>query len=612
MKCAGVRNVVVTRRRSIVGERGARVPRRQDRDRASREQRRERVAARAGVVRGSGEQVHVVLAEAPHRDEPLLRHRHRVGREPAVHDALGPAGRARCVEDERGRQPALVVDGVGVGDRGLVVRRRRSSGSGNRGAWSSAASTYSRSDCVGDEHLRAGVREDPCQLVGLEMPVDREEARLGAARRGRCLEELEAVRHHGGDRARAVGRDSQASARRRPGGRPGRPGRRRCGRHRRGPAPACPARRSRAAAIPSAGPSTARHTDTRVRYDPARCASTGTRWRCRTRRSGSGRCSRTTTAGPRTRRWCSRSRSCTRATTSGNGLLRRVIYKMPLGRRGSALELVTDVEANHGYTYTMLSREPGQDQTGKVRLEPHRAQPHQVLVRGALQPHEGRRGSGSRDRSTNSSTRRTRQSMQRASEWLTEHPEYRPDLVETDERARRQHDASPRRCQRRCCDGKDELVVEEVPVPDVGPTDVLVEVSHCGVCGSDLHMVLDGWGRRGSIGGHEWSGVVVAIGRRPSRDGRSATRSSADRRRGAASASCAAPGHPSLCVERDTPGTGGEFQGAFARYIEGRRARAAARARRPDAARGRARRAARGRAARHHQLGRRSRASARS
>jgi hypothetical protein len=27
---------------------------------------------------------------------------------------------------------------------------------------------------------------------------------------------------------------------------------------------------------------------------------------------------------------------------AGNGLLRRVIFKMPLGRRGSALELVTD------------------------------------------------------------------------------------------------------------------------------------------------------------------------------------------------------------------------------------------------------------------------------
>jgi polyketide cyclase/dehydrase/lipid transport protein len=55
---------------------------------------------------------------------------------------------------------------------------------------------------------------------------------------------------------------------------------------------------------------------------------------------------------------------------NGNGLLRRVIYKMPLGRKGSALELVTDVEPGRGYTYTMLSRRPGNDQTGRVRLEP--------------------------------------------------------------------------------------------------------------------------------------------------------------------------------------------------------------------------------------------------
>src|SRR3954451_18577299 len=54
----------------------------------------------------------------------------------------------------------------------------------------------------------------------------------------------------------------------------------------------------------------------------------------------------------------------------GNGLLRRVIYKMPLGRKGSALELVTDVTAERGDTFTLLGREPGQDQIGKVTLEP--------------------------------------------------------------------------------------------------------------------------------------------------------------------------------------------------------------------------------------------------
>lgn len=53
----------------------------------------------------------------------------------------------------------------------------------------------------------------------------------------------------------------------------------------------------------------------------------------------------------------------------GNGLLRRVVYRMPLGRQGTALELVTDVRPASGYTYTMISSTPGQDQTGAVRLE---------------------------------------------------------------------------------------------------------------------------------------------------------------------------------------------------------------------------------------------------
>jgi hypothetical protein len=54
----------------------------------------------------------------------------------------------------------------------------------------------------------------------------------------------------------------------------------------------------------------------------------------------------------------------------GNGLLRRVIYKMPFGRSGAAIELVTDVVPEKGYTYRMIGRQPGQDQTGTVVLEP--------------------------------------------------------------------------------------------------------------------------------------------------------------------------------------------------------------------------------------------------
>jgi 2-desacetyl-2-hydroxyethyl bacteriochlorophyllide A dehydrogenase len=56
------------------------------------------------------------------------------------------------------------------------------------------------------------------------------------------------------------------------------------------------------------------------------------------------------------------------------------------------------------------------------------------------------------------------------------------------------------------------VTVEQRAVPRPGPGEVLVEVGHCGVCGSDLHMILDGWGRPGSVLGHEYTGTVAAVG----------------------------------------------------------------------------------------------------
>jgi 2-desacetyl-2-hydroxyethyl bacteriochlorophyllide A dehydrogenase len=112
--------------------------------------------------------------------------------------------------------------------------------------------------------------------------------------------------------------------------------------------------------------------------------------------------------------------------------------------------------------------------------------------------------------------------------------------------------------------GPGRLEVEEVPVPSLGPGDVLVEVDHCGVCGSDLHFVLEGWGRPGSIPGHEWTGVVVEVGDDVDRwrpgdavVGGPVVRCGACRH-------CVA-GRPSLCAGRDTPGTGLQT-GAFARF----------------------------------------------
>jgi (R,R)-butanediol dehydrogenase/meso-butanediol dehydrogenase/diacetyl reductase len=42
---------------------------------------------------------------------------------------------------------------------------------------------------------------------------------------------------------------------------------------------------------------------------------------------------------------------------------------------------------------------------------------------------------------------------------------------------------------------------------------VLVEVDHCGICGSDIHLLLEGWaGQPGLIAGHEFTGRVAALG----------------------------------------------------------------------------------------------------
>jgi len=113
----------------------------------------------------------------------------------------------------------------------------------------------------------------------------------------------------------------------------------------------------------------------------------------------------------------------------GNGLLRRVVYRMPLGRRGSALELVTDVEPARGYTFLMISRVPGNDQTGRVRLEPVGKNRTRLDFeeRYHLTQLPWRWLEGPIYRFIN---RQNEASMQRLSAWLTEHPEYRPDLIE--------------------------------------------------------------------------------------------------------------------------------------------------------------------------------------
>lgn len=59
------------------------------------------------------------------------------------------------------------------------------------------------------------------------------------------------------------------------------------------------------------------------------------------------------------------------------------------------------------------------------------------------------------------------------------------------------------------------LRVEEVPVPEPGPGEALVEVRACGLCGTDLHLAVDGDLPVDHVPitlGHEAAGVVAAAG----------------------------------------------------------------------------------------------------
>lgn len=61
--------------------------------------------------------------------------------------------------------------------------------------------------------------------------------------------------------------------------------------------------------------------------------------------------------------------------------------------------------------------------------------------------------------------------------------------------------------------GPGHLELQDIPVPQIGPDDVLVEITYCGVCGSDLHMETGTHPCAPPVVlGHEWTGVVAERG----------------------------------------------------------------------------------------------------
>jgi L-iditol 2-dehydrogenase len=60
--------------------------------------------------------------------------------------------------------------------------------------------------------------------------------------------------------------------------------------------------------------------------------------------------------------------------------------------------------------------------------------------------------------------------------------------------------------------GVNDVRLETVPVPQIGPGELLLRVHTCGVCGTDLKKIATGSHSAPRIFGHETAGVVAAVG----------------------------------------------------------------------------------------------------
>jgi L-iditol 2-dehydrogenase len=60
--------------------------------------------------------------------------------------------------------------------------------------------------------------------------------------------------------------------------------------------------------------------------------------------------------------------------------------------------------------------------------------------------------------------------------------------------------------------GVNDLRLETVPVPVIGPGELLVKVATCGVCGTDLKKIHTGSHSAPRIFGHEMAGTIVQVG----------------------------------------------------------------------------------------------------
>src|SRR3954468_17996823 len=70
----------------------------------------------------------------------------------------------------------------------------------------------------------------------------------------------------------------------------------------------------------------------------------------------------------------------------------------------------------------------------------------------------------------------------------------------------------PKRMQAAVYYGRNDVRLETVDVPVIGPGELLVRVHTCGICGTDLKKISTGSHSAPRIFGHETAGQVAATG----------------------------------------------------------------------------------------------------
>lgn len=108
------------------------------------------------------------------------------------------------------------------------------------------------------------------------------------------------------------------------------------------------------------------------------------------------------------------------------------------------------------------------------------------------------------------------------------------------------------------------------PVPDCGPDDVLLKITHTAICGTDIHIYnWDAWAQKAipvpMITGHEFAGEIVAIGARVTRPLKIGQRVSGEGHVVHMDSQAARMGR--FHLDPDTQGIGVNRPGAFAQYM---------------------------------------------